>query len=94
MINKTPAKGDVDTVDTTAIPDGQWKWSNFLDRIEAKVKVTVKFVSVLSKQFCKDRTAEDGSTGRECMTRVKNELKTRIDSILDEVFRADLPSSR
>lgn len=87
LIMNTLSRDDVESVDTASIPDKEWKWMNFLNRIEAKVKVAVKYVSVFSKQFCKGRTAEGGFTGRKCMSRVKNELKTRIDGILDEVFR-------
>ncbi len=94
LIRRLPAKENVETVDTENQDSDQWKWVNFLNKIEGKVKATVKYVSTMAKSFCKDRTAENDTTSRECMTRVKNELKTRIDAILDEVFRADLPSAR
>ncbi len=94
LIRRLPAKENVETVDTEDQDSDQWKWTNILNRLEAKLKGTVKFVSTMAKQFCRDRTEDTDTTSRECMTRVKNELKTRIDTILDEVFRADLPSAR
>lgn len=94
LIRRIPAKQDVETVDLSEQSGDQWKWTNFLNKIEGKVKGTVKYVSTMAKLFCKDRTEDTESTNRECMARVKNELQARIEKILDEVFRADLPSAR
>lgn len=94
LIRRLPAKENVETVDTTDMSDDQWKWTNFYNKIDDKVKGSLKYVSTMAKQFCKDRTADNTSTSRECMARIKGELKTHIDAMLDEVFRADLPSSR
>lgn len=74
--------------------DENWKWTNILNRIEEKLGSTVKFVGTMAKKFCMDRTDDNEATSRACMTRIKNELKTRIDRLLDETFRAALPSSR
>lgn len=86
--DETPAEATAESD-----PNG-WKWTNILNRMEAKVKSMIKLVSVMGKSFCKDRTSENETTSRECMGRLKDELKTRIDRILNEVFRGDLPSSR
>lgn len=94
LIRRIPLKDNVETVDLSEQSGDQWKWTHFLNKIEGKVKGTIKYVSTMAKLFCKDRTEDTDSTNRECMARVKNELKTRIDAILDEVFRADLPSAR
>ncbi len=74
--------------------DKEWKWENILKRMEDKIASTVKFVSVMGKEFCKDRTLENETTSRECMARLKESLRTRLEKVLDEVFRGDLPSSR
>lgn len=96
LIRRLPPKEakNESTVEASTPTGLDWKWTNILNRIEAKVKSTVKFVSVMAQQFCKDRTDENETTSRECMGQLKEELKKRIDTILDETFRGDLPSSR
>ena len=74
--------------------DKEWKWENILNRMEAKIEGTVKLASVMGKQFCKDRTSYNEGTSRECMARLKEGMKVRLDKVLDEIFRADLPSAR
>lgn len=76
-------------VEATAETDMDWKWTNILNRIEAKLKSSVKFVSVMAKNFCKDRTNDNATTSRECMTRLKTELQVRVAALIDAAFRTD-----
>ena len=94
LIRRIPAKDSVESVDASGQSGEEWKWVHFYNKIEDKALGALKYISVMSKKFCRERTDENSTTSRECMLKVKAELKTRIDTILDEVFRADLPSSR
>lgn len=72
----------------------EWKWTNIFNRLEEKVGSAVKYVSVLAKKFCRERSEEGSVTSRECMARIKVELQARVTKLIDVAFRADLPSSR
>lgn len=74
--------------------DVEWKWNNVLNRMEEKVNSMVKFSSVMAKKFCRDQTDDITATSQECMLRMKNEMKVRVDALIDEAFRGALPSSR
>lgn len=73
---------------------GDWKWTNIYNRIDDKMLGAVKFVSTMAKQFCRAQTEETDTTQRECMARVRDDLKNRIGTMIDTAFRADLPSAR
>lgn len=74
--------------------DVEWKWNNVLNRMEEKVNSMVKFSSVMAKKFCRDQTDDIAATSQECMLRMKNEMKIRVEKLIDEAFRSALPSSR
>lgn len=74
--------------------DVEWKWNNVLNRMEEKVNSMVKFSSVMAKKFCRDQTDDIKATSQECMLRMKNEMKIRVEKLIDEAFRGALPSSR
>ncbi len=71
-----------------------WKWENIFNRLEEKLGSTVKFVSVMGKQFCKDRTDENDMTSSQCMSKLGDELQIRMTRLINIQFRGDLPSSR
>ena len=100
LIRRLPARGASSSSSSSSSyapydeSDKEWKWENILNRMEAKIEGTVKLASVMGKQFCKDRTSYNEGTSRECMARLKEGMKVRLDKVLDEIFRADLPSAR
>lgn len=96
LIRRLPERGSSSSASSSSRPagDDEWKWTNIFNRLEEKLGSTVKFVSVMGKQFCKDRTDDSTATSRECMTRLGDELKTRMNALIDEAFRGDLPSAR
>ena len=101
LIQRLPARGSSASSSSSSSPaepldenDKEWKWTNILNRMEAKIEGTIKLASVMGKKFCKDRTAENETTSRECMIRLREGMQSRVDRILDEVFRVDLPSAR
>ena len=100
LIRRLPVRGSSSSASSSSsrVPldesDKEWKWVNIQNRLEEKLKSTVKFVSVMAKQFCKERTDENETTSRECMARLRDHLKTKMSDVIDEVFRADLPSAR
>ncbi len=96
LINRLPERGSSSSASSSSAPagDDEWKWTNIFNRLEEKLGSTVKFVSVMGKQFCKDRTSGSSTTSRECMSRLGDELKVRMSRLIDEAFRGDLPSAR
>lgn len=74
--------------------DKEWKWINILNRMEEKIESTIKLASVMGKKFCRDRTAANEVTSQECMRRLREGMQERVEKILDEVFRTQLPSAR
>lgn len=102
LIRRLPSRSTIDTPLPGSAEDNagtdengdEWKWTNILNRMEAKIKTMVKFVNVMGRNFCRDRTIDNSTTSQECMSRLREELKVRIDRMFDEIFRAQLPSAR
>jgi hypothetical protein len=97
LIRRVPEREGASSSAQSSSDDGSgldWKWKNILGRMEAKVESMVKFSSVMAKKFCRAQTDNDESTSQECMLRMKNEMQARVSKLIDEAFRAPLPSAR
>lgn len=94
LIRRLPERGDASSSASSAPSDVDWKWTNIFNRLEEKLGSTVKFVAVMGKQFCKDRTDDNSMTSSQCMSRLGDEVQKRMTKLIDTAFRGDLPSSR
>jgi hypothetical protein len=97
LLRHVPVREDSSSSVSSADGSGlDWQWKNVLGRMEAKVGGMVKFASVMAKKFCKELTddADEATTSKECMQRMKTEMQTRVSKLIDEAFRGDLPTGR
>lgn len=95
LIQRLPERSSASSSSSaTSQTDLDWKWMNILNRLEEKLGSTVKFVAVMGKQFCKDRTDDNTKTSSQCMSRLGDELQLRMTRLINIAFRGDLPSSR
>lgn len=102
LIQRLPTRGgassSASSQSSSAAPydenDEEWKWENVAQRMEERITTSIKLAALEGKEFCKDRTSENTATSRECMSRLRDIMRKRIDRVIGDVYRGQLPSAR